>query len=220
MQVRLGVAIKAQRMRLGVTQEELAWRAEMHRTYLADIERGGRNVTLKSIANLARALEVSIQHLLDESVGMEPRELKISGLVEILLVEDNPQDAELTLLAFRRAKFTNPIKVVNHGREAFDYLNCTGRYAKRQTTMPQLVLLDLGLPDMTGLEVLRAIRSSKHTRNIPVVILTGSRLDKNILATSRLGAAHYIIKPMNIEAFSRSTQKFDLHWALVNPYTR
>lgn len=212
MQIALGAAIRAERLRLGVTQEELAWRASLHRTYLANIERGGRNLTLRVISNLARALEVSVRDLLcfpgDEIV---PR-----GLGTVLLVEDDAMDAELTMLALQRANFRNPVKVAATGREALDYLKCEGRFSERQPAVPQLILLDLNLPDMSGLEVMKAIRRNVHLRKIPIIVLTCSSTDKNIRETARLGADGYIIKPVQIENLSRATAKLDLQWALLN----
>ncbi len=221
LQARLGAAIKAQRQRLGVTQEELAWRAERHRTYIADLERGRRNVTLRSIANLARALQVTVESLLSPS----PEPAKAGRLHraasnhigEVLLVEDSPADVELTLLAFKLAKFANPVKVVGDGEEALDYLFCTGQYAGRRARQPQLVLLDLNLPKISGLEVLRKIKADRQTRDIPVVILTGSRYDRNIMECSRLGLENYIVKPVGFESLSKVTPKLNLHWALVKP---
>ncbi len=187
----------------------------MHRTYLADIERGGRNVTIKSIENLARALQVSVENLLGQSEALLPVSGVARELGKILLIEDNPDDAELTLRAFKRAQFTNPVKVVGDGAEAIEFLHCTGRYAKRPSVAPQLVLLDLNLPGISGLQVLRTIKAHKQTHLIPVVVLTASRHDRNILSCSRLGAEHYIIKPVDFESFSRIAMKFGLHWALV-----
>ncbi|MDI1248338.1 MAG: response regulator [Lacunisphaera sp.] len=218
LQYRMGVTIKAHRLRLGVTQEELAWRANIHRSYLADIERGGRNVTLQSIANLARALEVSVTDLLHlTEVAVKGAEVRNVNGGEILLVEDNAEDAALALRAFRRAKFANPIKLVTDGQAALDFLFRTGRYQKRQPTLPQLVLLDLNLPKVSGVEVLRAIKSSELTRNIPVVVLTVALQDELILECSRLGAENYIIKPLGFENFSKTTPALDLQWALVGP---
>ena len=220
LQAQFGAAIKAHRLRLGVTQEELAWRADLHRSYLADIERGGRNVTLRSIVNLARALQISLADLLANHLDLgvvnpsaEPR----AGLGEILLVEDEAADIELTLRAFKRAKFANPVKVVRDGKAALDFLFHTGRYAKRQAVSPHLVLLDLGLPKVSGLEVLRQIKNHQLTKSIPVVILTGSNQDATIIECGRLGAENYLIKPVEFESFSQVTPKLGLQWTLVRP---
>ena len=220
LQARFGAAIKAHRLRLGVTQEELAWRADLHRSYLADIERGGRNVTLCSIVNLARALQITLPELLSPTfdIGVIKRQDDATdGLGEILLVEDNITDIEMTLRAFKRVKFANPIKVVRDGKAALDYLFRTGRYASRRAVTPQLVLLDLDLPKISGLEVLRQIKSSKLTQSIPVMVLSGSSQDANIMESSRLGADHYLIKPVEFERFSQVTPKLGLHWTLVRP---
>jgi CheY-like chemotaxis protein len=218
LQVRLGLAIRLHRQQLGITQEELAWRADMHRTYVADIERGGRNVTLRSVGHLASALEVSVADLLstDQST-IEPVSYvgESERFGEILMVEDNSTDAELVLRAFKRAHLTNPVKIVGDGEEALEYLNRTGRYAGYKGGYPQLVLLDLNLPRVSGIEVLRQIKNSETLRLIPVVILTVSQHDKNIIECGRLGAENYIIKPVEFENFSRITSALNLHWTLV-----
>lgn len=220
LQARFGAAIKSHRQRLGVTQEELAWRADLHRSYLADIERGGRNVTLSSIVNLARALQITLADLLSHSLDLgiiNPYDDKQTGLGEILLVEDDLADIELILRAFKRAKFANPVKVVRDGKAALDYLFRKGRYAKRQAEMPQLLLLDLGLPKISGLEVLGQIKSNKLTQDIPVVVLSGSQQDANIIECGKLGVENYLIKPVGFESFSTITPKLGLHWSLVRP---
>lgn len=220
LQARFGAAIKAHRLRLGVTQEELAWRADLHRSYLADIERGGRNVTLSSIVNLARALQITLADLLSHSLDLgivKARDESPASLGEILLVEDNAADIEMTLRAFKCAKFANPVKVVRDGKSALDYLFRKGRYAKRQDVPPQLVLLDLNLPKISGQEVLREMKAQKATQAIPVVILSGSHDNENILQCSRLGAENYLIKPVKFDNFSKVTPKLGLHWKLMRP---
>lgn len=211
LQSTLGKTIKAQRLRLGVTQEELAWRADMHRTYVADIERGGRNLTLRSIISLASALKVSVASLL-----AEPGDLRQGSTVgEILLAEDNPVDAELTLRAFKRARFSNPVTVIRDGAGALDYLLGSARPAARPP--PLLILLDLNLPKVSGIEVLRRIKADEQTRHIPVVVLTVSKDDKSILECARLGAEQYIVKPVEFEKLSQVSPRLDLHWILSNP---
>lgn len=220
LQARFGAAIKSHRLRLGVTQEELAWRADLHRSYLADIERGGRNVTLCSIVNLARALQITLADLLSHSLDLgiiNPYDDKDTALGEILLVEDNVSDIEMTLRAFKRAKFANPVKVVRDGKAALDYLFRKGRYAKRRSVSPQLVLLDLNLPKVSGVEVLRQIKSNKLTQPIPVVVLTNSQQDASIIECGQLGAENYLVKPIEFESFSKVTPKLGLHWSLVRP---
>ncbi len=222
LQARFGAAIKSHRLRLGVTQEELAWRADLHRSYLADIERGGRNVTLRSIVNLARALQITLRELLSQSLDLgivRPHEDKDkpNGLGEILLVEDNVSDIEMTLRAFKRANFANPIKVVRDGKAALDYLFRKGRFAKRRDVLPQLVLLDLNLPKISGQEVLRQIKSHQATHSIPVVVLSSTQQDVSIIECGRLGADNYLIKPVEFESFSKVTPTLGLHWTLARP---
>ena len=211
-QNRMGGTIRRYRQQQGLTQEELAWRAGLHRTYLADIERGRRNITVRVINNLARALKVSIAHLLapPEEVQSVPK----PG--EILLVEDNPVDAELTLRAFKQAKLTNPVRHVRDGEEALVYLfGSTDGGVKPTAVLPQLILLDLNLPKVSGMEVLRVIKSRPRTRHIPVVILTVSQSDQNIIECGRLGAANYIVKPVLCTSLRKVPPRLGLPWALV-----
>ena len=220
LQARFGAAVKAHRLRLGVTQEELAWRADLHRSYLADIERGGRNVTLRSIVNLAKALQITLSDLLSTSLDLgiiNAQSETPAGLGEILLVEDDATDIDMTLRAFKRAKFANPVKVVRDGKAAVDYIFRNGRFAKRQDIPPQLILLDLNLPKIAGLEVLRQIKQEPLTQGIPVVVLTGSKEDASIIECGRLGAENYLLKPVEFESFSQVTPKLGLHWTLVQP---
>jgi CheY-like chemotaxis protein/DNA-binding XRE family transcriptional regulator len=200
-----------ERLRLGVTQEELAWRANLHRTYIADIERGGRNPTLRSIMSLAGALQVSVASLLAQPSDFQHG----SSVGEIVLVEDNAADAHLTLRAFKCAKFSNPVTVIRDGAAALDYLFGPARPAAR--LQPLLILLDLNLPKVSCVEVLRRIKANKHTEHIPVVVLTVSKDDKNILECARLGAEQYIVKPVEFGKFSQVSPRLDLHWTLSSP---
>ena len=221
---RFGASVRSLRFRLGISQEELAERADMHRTYIAGIERGARNVTLKSIDKLAKALGVSTAVLLNPASkpALPPDDLRsqppVGKLVDILLVEDDQADVELTLQAFQKARITNPIHIVNDGAEALDFLFCRGRYADRKMeNRPQLVLLDLNLPKVSGLEVLRRIKSNGRTSTIPVIVLTVSRRDRDIAECRRLGAETYIVKPVDFVNFSKVTPQLSLRWALLEP---
>src|SRR6185369_491709 len=148
-----GASIRSLRFRLGLTQEELAERADLHRTYIAGIEGGARNVSLKTVDKLARALEVSIAALLSPSseaapqAGAARRDEPTGRFVDILIVEDSRTDLELALQAFKQANISNPVHVVYDGAEALDFLFCKGRYASRKLeNRPHVVLLDLNLP--------------------------------------------------------------------------
>src|ERR1700757_4358412 len=166
----LGAAIRSHRSTLGISQEELAYRAGLHRTYVSDVERGARNPSVESIEKLAGALQTSVS-ILFERAGDGIRQA-----VEILLVEDSPQDVDLTLHAFKRANITNPVHVLRDGGDALDFIFGTGRYTHRPAPVnaAQVVLLDLNLPKKNGIEVLERIKNDKRTRHIPVIILTAS----------------------------------------------
>jgi CheY-like chemotaxis protein len=211
---RFGTAVRSRRKRLGISQEELAGRAGLHRTYVADIERGARNLSLANIEKLAKALETSIPILFaqDEPSG-KPDATKLR---EILLVEDNPDDVEMTLRAFKNASVANPVQVLRDGAEALDFLFSTGNYAGRKSEPPpHVVLLDLNLPKVNGLEVLRRLKADSRTLSIPVVVLTASERDRDIDESRRLGAESYIVKPVDFLRFSQVTPQLKLSWSLV-----
>jgi CheY-like chemotaxis protein len=214
-----GAAVKNWRGRLQISQEELAGRAGLHRTYVCDVERGARNLSLESIEKLARALEISTATLFSyESSPGQPGTTRLAGdgLVDILFVEDNPHDAEMAMAALKG--ITNWVQVVRDGQAALDFLFCQGEFAHRQTNQrPQLVLLDLGLPKIDGLEVLRRVKSDQRTATIPVVVLTGSDCDRDIRTSKLLGAASYIVKPVEIGNLAHVTPMLRLQWALVKP---
>jgi len=135
----------------------------------------------------------------------------------ILLVEDNPGDETLTLRAIKKNRIINPVKVCHDGVEALDYLFCTGDYAKRNVKdVPAVILLDLKLPKVDGLEVLRQLRSKEITKLIPVVILTTSSEEKDIFNSYNLGANSYIRKPVDFVQFSEAVKQLGLYWLLLN----
>jgi two-component system response regulator len=210
----LGAAIKAERSALGISQEELAYRADLHRTYVSDVERGVRNPSIESIQKLAGALQISVSALFEQTRnGSQAKQL-----VEILLAEDNPRDVQLTLRGFAKAKITNPVHVVRDGVEALDFIFATGQYAHRRNThSPQIVLLDLNLPKKSGLEVLAQIKAKETTRDIPVIVLTNSNRGRDIAECRRRGAVACIVKPVGFESFSEVTPRLSLAWTLVKP---
>lgn len=215
---RFGATVRNLRFRLDISQEELAGRAHLHRTYIAGIEAGDRNVTLKSIEKLANALEVSISDLLTAAGATEQPAVPPNSMADILLVEDNPEDVTLTLEAFRQARFTNPVHVVGDGASALDLLFREGPFeSRRLEPLPKVILLDLGLPRVGGLEVLRRVRQDPRTRHIPVIVLTSSQSDSDIAASKRLGADDYIVKPVDFQNFCRVTPGLHLEWALLDP---
>ena len=138
-------------------------------------------------------------------------------IVEILLVEDNPHDIGLTLHAFRKHNLTNRIHVVRDGAEALDYVFCSGAYASRKKDDgPKVILLDLKLPKVDGLEVLRRIKADPTTSMIPVVVMTSSREERDLIESYRLGVNSYIVKPVNFENFSAAVAEIGHYWLLTN----
>lgn len=135
----------------------------------------------------------------------------------ILLVEDNPDDEELTILALKANKIFNGVVVTRDGVEALDYLFGTGKFAGRNTDhLPQFILLDLKLPRVNGLEVLQRLRSDPLTKFVPVVVLTSSSEEDDILSSYRLGANSYVRKPIEYHRFVDSVRQLGLYWLLVN----
>ncbi len=132
--------------------------------------------------------------------------------VEILLVEDNPDDVELALYAFKRRKIANPIRVARDGEEALALVFCPGGSVNR----PRLILLDLNLPKVDGLEVLRRLRADPRTRTIPVVALTSSREERDLGESYRLGVNSYIVKPVDFGQFADVVGQLGLYWLVLN----
>jgi len=204
----LGMAIKTQRASLGISQEELAHRAGLHRTYVSDLERGARNPSIESIEKLAGALQVSVSNLFEGAGnGSSSRQME-----EILLMQDNPRDVDLTIRAFKKANITNPLKVARDGEEALDLVFADANRGNLRRTL--LILLDLNLPKTSGLEFLRRIKAAEQTQDIPVIILTLSIRDRDIAECRKLGVENYIVKPVDFQNFSEVTARFGLAWTL------
>jgi len=141
--------------------------------------------------------------------------------VEILLVEDNPTDAELTQRALKKNHLANRVVTVADGEEALNFLFARGAYTERIVGQgPQVILLDLKLPKVDGLEVLRAIKSDSRTRMTPVVVLTSSKEEKDIIESYQLGVNSYIVKPVNFDNFIEAVKHIGLYWLLLNQSPR
>ncbi|MGA9980116.1 MAG: response regulator [Candidatus Sulfotelmatobacter sp.] len=141
----------------------------------------------------------------------------MSQEVEILLVDDSSEDVELTILALRRSKLANQIEVAEDGAEALDFIFCRGRHKDRAFSHPpKLILLDLKLPKVDGLEVLRAVRADERTKTIPVVILTSSKEQRDVIEGYKLGVSAYIQKPVDFEQFSEIVRQIGSFWLVLN----
>jgi len=136
---------------------------------------------------------------------------------EILLAEDNAEDAEMTMRALRRNNLVNQLHWVKDGAEALDYLFCTGAYAGRSASRPpKLVLLDIKMPRVDGIEVLRQMKSDASLRTVPVVILTSSREESDLISSYGLGANAYVVKPVDFDGFISAVSQLGVFWAVVN----
>ncbi|MBK7993946.1 MAG: response regulator [Blastocatellia bacterium] len=141
--------------------------------------------------------------------------------VEILLVEDNPQDLELTIRALRKANLANHIQVARDGEEAIEFIFCEGPYSNSKIEdKPKVILLDLKLPKIDGLEVLERIKNDERTKDIPVVVLTSSREQKDVIESYQLGVNSYIVKPVSFDQFIESVRNLGMYWLLLNQAPR
>ncbi len=141
--------------------------------------------------------------------------------VEILLVEDNPQDLELTIRALRKANLANHIQIARDGEEAIEFIFCEGPYSNRKIEdKPKVILLDLKLPKIDGLEVLERIKNDERTKDIPVVVLTSSREQKDVIESYQLGVNSYIVKPVSFDQFIESVRNLGMYWLLLNQAPR
>ncbi|MBI5429033.1 MAG: response regulator [Nitrosomonadales bacterium] len=137
--------------------------------------------------------------------------------VEILLVEDNPTDAELCIRALKKNNLANKLVWVKDGAEALDFIFATGTFVRRPVgSGPKVILLDLHLPKVSGMEVLRRVKSDEHTRTIPVVVLTSSKEDRDVAESYQLGVNSYISKPVEFDEFAKTVSELGLYWLLVN----
>ena len=136
---------------------------------------------------------------------------------EILYIEDNPSDIELTLRALSKHNVANSIQVIKDGEEALEYIFATDRYAERDIKEnPKVILLDLKLPKVDGLEILKRLKSEEQTKSIPVVVLTSSREEKDIIKSYNYGVNSYVVKPIDFANFSEAISTLGLYWLLVN----
>jgi two-component system, response regulator len=139
--------------------------------------------------------------------------------IEILLVEDNASDAELTIRALKKTRVINNILHVTDGEEALDFIYCRGKFSNMKTSAkPKLVILDLKLPKVDGLEVLREMKSHPDMKKTPVVVLTSSRYEQDVIKSYELGVNSYIVKPVDFEKFTEAVQNLGMYWMLINEF--
>lgn len=139
--------------------------------------------------------------------------------VEILLIEDNPYEAELALRSLKKNNIANSIVHIDDGAEALEYIFCKGKYAGNNSLhSPKLILLDLNLPKVDGLEILKQIKSDEQTCMIPVVVLTSSKEERDIVDSYKLGVNSYIVKPVNFESFSKAMSDLKMYWLVLNQW--
>jgi CheY-like chemotaxis protein/predicted XRE-type DNA-binding protein len=216
---RLGISLKSWRTRLNIAQDDVARRAGFHRSYISDIERGTRNVSIQSIEKLADALGISVVDLFADLAGRPgAAPLRSDELVDILLVADNDNETLLIIQALKHANLSNRIYAVRDGSAALDFLFGVGEFAYRRTNdHPQVILLDLCLPRLDGLEVLRRVKADQRTRQVPVAVLTASKTGELIDVCRRLGADSFIAKPVDFQNFSAMALQLGLQWTLLKP---
>jgi len=213
---KFGAAIKKWREKLRLSQDDLAKRAGLHRTYICDIERGSRNVSLKNVQKLADGLSIPLATLFGSmSTRTAVAPMTTDEQVDILIVEDNAEDVSLMMHSFKSRGISNRMYVTPDGAAALDFLFGTGAFShRRPNDLPLVILLDLHLPKIEGLEILRRLKSDPRTNTIPVIVLTSSKDSIDITECKRLGVENYILKPVNFESFSEVSLRLNLQWAL------
>jgi two-component system, response regulator len=214
-----GTAVRKWRESLQLSQEQLATRAGLHRTYVCDVERGARNVSLKNVQKLANALAIPLLTLFADVSPKETAPVsRPDEMVDILIVEGIENDATLAVENLKKWNITNRFYVVRDGLAALNFLFCSGEFAHRlPTDQPQIILLDIKLSKIDGLEVLRRIKTDPRTRAIPTVALSGSLNERDMMECKRLGVEDYILKPVTFHSFSEVSLRLDLQWALLKP---
>ncbi len=222
-----GLVVKELRRERSLSQEELANRSDLHRTYITDIEHGSRNVSIKNILKIANAIGVSLHELFSRverysqsgltlvSQHLPNEKLHQRNPVEILLVEDDQSYIELTLHELQKARISNPIYIVRNGEEALQFLFRGNATEHEDVQSPKVILLDLNIPLINGFDLLEHIRKNKKTKDIPVVIITSSTSEVDKERCKRLGVEVYLTKPINMTDFEEIMSKFGFHWLLL-----
>jgi two-component system response regulator len=225
---RFGSAVRSHRKRLGLSQEDLADRSGLHRTYITDVERGVRNVTMESISRLVRALDVPFTQIFGIMEGKQPG-WQLAGEhttspervsvrpVEILLVEGNRKHADGIARSLKQHGVTNRVSVVYSGEAALRRLyDGASPPGSDPPILPDIILLDITLSEINALEVLRRLRADGRTRAIPVVVLIPSGSDQDYSETTKLGVTFSINKPVDFCEFSTLMPKMGFQWVLMD----
>jgi DNA-binding response OmpR family regulator len=138
-------------------------------------------------------------------------------IIEILLIEDNPYEAQLAIRSFKKSNLANRLLHIADGAQALDFIFCHNKYASRNIkNIPKVILLDLKLPKVSGLQILKELKKDKRTKMIPVIVLTSSKEESDIITSYELGANSYIVKPVNFESFSKAVIDLGMYWMLMN----
>lgn len=208
--------LRVRREYLSMSQEELSNRSGLHRTYISDVERGSRNPSIKSLAQLAAALQTSVSELL---AATEAEGALQTSPLEILLVEDHQADVHLITTAIKQAKVPCRVSVAKDGEEALSYLHRTGQWS--EAPRPELVLLDLNLPRKSGYDVLSEMKSTQRLLDIPVIILSTSESDQDVVRTYKMHANCFISKPLDPDEFFQVVaQTMEFWFTIVKRPTR
>ncbi len=215
----LGLLVKARRQRLSLGQLELARRAGFHRSYVSDIERGARNISLQSLGKLAAALELPLSGLFSELEHTPPSApLQADELVDVLVAQAGDEDVRLVIQCLKNAHLSNRLFLVRDGAAVLDFVFCAGPFAhRRPNDPPRVIVLDLDLPRIGGLELLRRLKHEPRTRSIPLIVLTSGKNEDQLGACKRLGADAFIVKPADLHKPGIHALQLSLQWALLPP---
>jgi two-component system, response regulator len=230
-QARFGAVVRSQRLSAGLSQEELAHRSGLHRTYVTDVERGARNPSLNSIKKLSDALGMPLGGLfgLVEEADRREHQTAASSHQEnasphkpaaILIAAENSSNADTVIRVLSENNIVNNVHVVHDGAEAMDYVFCTGAYKKRDfLETPGLVLLDLRLGKIDAFTILAKIRDNPLTRPIPVVAL-GAQSDQDLAKARQHGVTEFIVAPFDFPKFALASAQLGFQWTLVSALKR
>lgn len=228
----VGAAVRDMRLGQDLTQEELANRSGLHRTYITDVERGNRNISIESIEKIAGALRTPLSALFarsEELQGddggrsvrlMHHRSDRVDASVEILIAEEDRSFIDMTVHTFKNANVRNTVHTVHDGGEVLSFVHATGPYEKRASfPPPSLIIMDQHIPRGGALEVLERLRAHPSSREIPVIILTSSQSEANSLRKSGFAFVECVTKPVSVTDIGRVASAFGMQLMLVNGST-